>query len=669
MSVGDSVLRRRHSRRPGAGELGAAIGATLVRPVEGQETPRRLIRIASGCKTEEQFVAVFHRFCDGESIYIATRTPKSVGAELRFSVTLTDGEKLLEGTGAVREAYSDKTGPYARPGMLIDFDEVSELSKPLIKRLISARAKEAETRAARPSRPPKLASPKPKATRAPTQTGLPRTIPPGMIGIKKATTSPPNGRATILGLPPPVTPKPPRAPTPPPIPMSLRRRRPASSLDIGWDGADSDEPGTETQSEDDTSAIAKAAASVDAGPATEAASTVEPSVAEAKTIETNEAAETALPVDATPTEAATAAEPADDGDAAESATSAEVAGPAEPETPPETAAPEQAEAAEDGGRSVEPNVRVQGSNFVLPANPLMEFEDESLEAFIDCKLYEEDSDEPEPEAARTVAAMEAPAADVPARPQTENDDAETSNQVYDPEESELAMVANSISLRTALVAAAAVFFVGVGIGYLLFGGEKAPAEIAASVTPEKAVATSKATATVPTPAPSEAIAPKTEPESTHKRTAEPEPSTEPSAASDECSVEIKTRSKGARVYIGRKKIGDAPGLLAVPCGRVSLRLEHPRRRSLTLKAKTSPGDVTSLAAKMQRPTFKLRVRSSPVGATVRVNGRTLGKAPKTIEVDGFQKVTVTASKPGYQSRTKKIYAKSNRSVLVGLKKK
>ena len=99
---------------------------------------RRLIRIASGCKTEDQFVAVFNRFCDGESIFIATRTPKPVGETLSFCVTLADGEPLLAGTGSVSESYVDKTGPFSRPGMRIQFSELEDGAEEVLARLAEA---------------------------------------------------------------------------------------------------------------------------------------------------------------------------------------------------------------------------------------------------------------------------------------------------------------------------------------------------------------------------------------------------------------------------------------------------------------------------------------------------------------------------------------------------
>src|SRR5688572_4319479 len=97
-----------------------------------------MLRIASGCATREAFISVFRRFCDRDSIFIATRTPKAAGADLLFSITLADGAPLIGGTGTVVESWSDETSPYGRAGMRIRFDDLSPSGRALIDELVAA---------------------------------------------------------------------------------------------------------------------------------------------------------------------------------------------------------------------------------------------------------------------------------------------------------------------------------------------------------------------------------------------------------------------------------------------------------------------------------------------------------------------------------------------------
>ena len=110
---------------------------------------KRMLRIASGCATREAFVAVFRRFCDRDSIFIATKTPKSPGEELQFSITLSDGKPLMGGRGAVIESWSDDKGPFARPGMRIRFGAVRAISAAAS--IVSAPCEPASMRAVTPS--------------------------------------------------------------------------------------------------------------------------------------------------------------------------------------------------------------------------------------------------------------------------------------------------------------------------------------------------------------------------------------------------------------------------------------------------------------------------------------------------------------------------------------
>lgn len=99
-----------------------------------------MLRIVSKCSSTEEFVSIFRRFCDEESIFVVTRKPKSVGATPRFLITLADSEPMLVGQGEVVEAYQDKQNPFGRPGMRIRFTELDDNSRVVHQKLVEARA-------------------------------------------------------------------------------------------------------------------------------------------------------------------------------------------------------------------------------------------------------------------------------------------------------------------------------------------------------------------------------------------------------------------------------------------------------------------------------------------------------------------------------------------------
>jgi hypothetical protein len=61
-----------------------------------------------------------------------------------------------------------------------------------------------------------------------------------------------------------------------------------------------------------------------------------------------------------------------------------------------------------------------------------------------------------------------------------------------------------------------------------------------------------------------------------------------------------------------------------------------------------------VSAELTRPRTVLRVESTPGGATVLVNGSSVGVTPLTTTVPGFVSTTVTLSKPGYKTVSKQI---------------
>ncbi|HWM86484.1 MAG TPA: hypothetical protein VNO33_11615, partial [Kofleriaceae bacterium] len=212
---------------------------------------RRVLRIASACATREAFVSAFGRYCDGEVIFVATRSPRPSGEELSFRFTLAGGEPLIVGTGRVEQSYHSDEGPNGRAGMLIRFLEVEPASRVLIEELAAVPAPEGFPRGTEPPRHRhELETSEPDSETRPS--GLPRSL----VGPRATITPAP----TLVPKPSgPLTVKP--AATPPPLivetapddaPTGVKsmqaiarsRRRRAGEPDIdeesGWDEAASE---------------------------------------------------------------------------------------------------------------------------------------------------------------------------------------------------------------------------------------------------------------------------------------------------------------------------------------------------------------------------------------------------------------------------------------------
>jgi hypothetical protein len=62
---------------------------------------------------------------------------------------------------------------------------------------------------------------------------------------------------------------------------------------------------------------------------------------------------------------------------------------------------------------------------------------------------------------------------------------------------------------------------------------------------------------------------------------------------------------------------------------------------------------------LARLTFLVKVSSTPPGATVTVNGKSLGITPTTVKVPAFESSTLAITKDGYAPETEKVTPKAS----------
>lgn len=140
-------------------------------------------------------------------------------------------------------------------------------------------------------------------------------------------------------------------------------------------------------------------------------------------------------------------------------------------------------------------------------------------------------------------------------------------------------------------------------------------------------------------------------------------------APTDCSVTITSVPAGAEIHIGGEAKGAAPVTVTLPCG-VGTKVTVKKARYQTSTREVTPkpnGKPIKIA--LARSTFTVKVSSSPPGASVKLNGKTLGMTPTTVKVPAFESSTLRIAKDGYAPETAKVTPKNNASsVSVTLKK-
>lgn len=192
----------------------------------------------------------------------------------------------------------------------------------------------------------------------------------------------------------------------------------------------------------------------------------------------------------------------------------------------------------------------------------------------------------------------------------------------------------------------------------------APATPPAPPPPTPAAPPASADDGEPAPSPSEAAG-STEPAPVEAATA-----TEPAAAaSATCTFALTSSPDGADVVVAKQVVGKTPITLERRCAPFTASFKRDRYQTLTRKiAPAAGGGETEVEVRLERPTYKVRVTSTPSGAMVKLAGAEVGRTPISLTVPGFESVSVEISKPGYVAATQRVYAsKAGGKVAVKLK--
>lgn len=322
--------------------------------------------IATRCTSVEQFIQMFHRFVDEESFFVSTLNTRPPGLETSFSVQLADGTPVLRGLCVVLQAWTTPANPFKTPGVRLGIKRLTANSMVVFEQLLVTRNAKIP-----PQIPPprqlasvvvaKPGTPKPLEKSAITETAPARSVPSRVVidqparpasepipqQVASESTDVIEEKTNVRETNPTTTPAKPIGPKPV---IDLAK----TLASIGAPPpkpADAPKPAPPPRP-DPTKPLASLGS-------TKPATTPEPSRPP-----TDKPAVTALGTGKLATD-----KPADAPSVRASST--DLASPVPTTEPPADAS------------------RTPGSALVLPANPLMNLTDESLEGYVDCTLYEE----------------------------------------------------------------------------------------------------------------------------------------------------------------------------------------------------------------------------------------------------------------------------------------
>jgi len=137
-----------------------------------------------------------------------------------------------------------------------------------------------------------------------------------------------------------------------------------------------------------------------------------------------------------------------------------------------------------------------------------------------------------------------------------------------------------------------------------------------------------------------------------------------------CFADVSSVPAGAEIVIDQTNvIGTTPQKVTLPCGNpveLTIRKGHFVAAVHTV---TPTADGTKLKVALAKPTFQVKVSSTPAGATITLNGKSLGVTPTMIKIPAFEASALTITKDGYATETENVTPKSNGvAVHTALKK-
>jgi hypothetical protein len=591
------------------------------------------LRIASGCTTLDEFAAVFRQYCTPKSIFIATKKPRASGSTTRFAITLKDGKPVMRGTAKIAQSFTAKSNQYGRPGMVLEFVELDSMGRILLEELTASTAiKELDNVAADPA----------------AASGEEQSSETGETRVEEE-------RPTFV------------------LPANPFGELPDQSL----------QEFVECTLFEETGSFDLPAAGF--APSEDATEDSPPAEAKSSTQSLHR-----IPQIPQISGGAADKDKASEADA--------VPGPvaAMPTPVPAVSAASEQEAAVSGPMPAAPVAAMGGAvSGPMPAAPVA------------AMVGAESGPMPAAQMVTPVPGSLAPATRLPSQPPH----FEGGGAYYPPQGAMPAPAPGARRPRPtwpAVVAIAAVtLLLGLLIGGAFGGDDEAETDSAAAAAvgdeaqgavggPESAEPAAPVAPPTPDPTPQPAVAgadagdatdegaeadagvegeladnEDAEGEDAEGEVADGEDEAVAAVATDsaasQCSVNLKVTPSDARVFAnGRKLPKRFDGSL--PCGKVTLKAEHPRYDGWQKKVTLVPGKERRIRATLTRPSYNVKVVTKPAGATVKLGSYGSFKAPGSKSVRGYERFDMVISKPGYQSITKSVYPRQSGTFRLSLKR-
>ncbi|HEX7836318.1 MAG TPA: PEGA domain-containing protein, partial [Kofleriaceae bacterium] len=230
-----------------------------------------------------------------------------------------------------------------------------------------------------------------------------------------------------------------------------------------------------------------------------------------------------------------------------------------------------------------------------------------------------------------------------------------------------------------IMLASAVVAVLLGIAALLIVKTRHPS--APAPPPGKTVGGSGRPASAPTPVqPDGAAADQAAPtEPAHAATASPLAATPVAAAAasasqpGECFADVSSQPTGADIVLDQNVVGTTPQRVTLPCGHPVDLVIRKLHLASVVRTITPIPDGVPVKVTLSKQLSRVRVSSTPEGATVTLNGKPLGVTPTTVQVPAFESSALNITKDGYETETETVSPNANggtvRTVLKRLERK
>ena len=124
-----------------------------------------------------------------------------------------------------------------------------------------------------------------------------------------------------------------------------------------------------------------------------------------------------------------------------------------------------------------------------------------------------------------------------------------------------------------------------------------------------------------------------------------------------CRLSVAATPVGSMIRLDDRGVGPAPITIEGSCDKHKIDVSHARYQSQARWVTLAAGSPQELEVILQRPIHAVTVTSFPPGAELSIDGRRAGTTPTLVQMTGFATVSLTFTKAGFQSVTKKVYSK------------